>query len=136
MQTQLIDKKLSVLFEKYRDRDFVNNAQKEVEDIRRQALTVGGATTGAAFVINELARLSMRSRKYLAPASSLYNLKDKIWKQGINQLFLFSRLQAEGPERPLLVGRSHCCQQVLLRLQHPRAHRQPVAHPHQPCRPR
>ena len=66
MQTQLIDKKLSVLYERYRDRDFVKNAQKEVEDIRRQALTVGGATTGAAFVLNEIARLTMRSRKWLS----------------------------------------------------------------------
>jgi exonuclease I len=65
MQHQLIDKKLSVLFDKYRDRDFAANAQKEVEEIRRRALTVGGVTTGAAFVLNELTRLSMRSRKSL-----------------------------------------------------------------------
>ena len=64
MTAQLIDKKLSILFDKYRDRDFAASAQKEVEEIRRHSLTVGGATTGAAFVINELARLSMRSRKY------------------------------------------------------------------------
>ena len=64
MQTQLIDKKLSVLFDKYRDRDFAANAQKEVEVIRRRALTVGGVTTGAAFFLNELTRLTMRSRKY------------------------------------------------------------------------
>ena len=59
-----MDKKLSILFEKYRDRDFANNAQKEVEEIRRRALTVGAATTAAAFVLNEFSRLSMRSRKY------------------------------------------------------------------------
>lgn len=58
-----IDKKLSILFEKYRDRDFAANAQKEVEDIRRKALNVGAGTTAAAFVLNEIARLSMRSRK-------------------------------------------------------------------------
>ena len=58
-----IDKKLSILFDKYRDRDFANNAQKEVEDIRRRALNVGAATTAGAFILNEMARLSMRSRK-------------------------------------------------------------------------
>ena len=58
-----IDKKLAILFEKYRDRDFANNAQKEVEEIRRRALTVGAVTTIGAFVLNEASRLSMRSRK-------------------------------------------------------------------------
>ena len=59
-----IDKKLAILYEKYRDRDFANNAQKEVEEIRRRALTVGAVTTFGAFVLNELSRLSMRSRKF------------------------------------------------------------------------
>jgi hypothetical protein len=59
-----IDKKLSLLFDKYRDRDFVANAQKEVEDIRRKALNVGAGSTAAIFIVNELARLSLRSRKF------------------------------------------------------------------------
>jgi hypothetical protein len=63
MQASLIDKKLSVIFDRYKDADFAANAQKEVEDIRRTALQVGAATTTGAFVINELARLTMRSRK-------------------------------------------------------------------------
>ena len=58
-----IDRKLSILYDKYRDRDFAANAQKEVEDIRKRALNVGFATTAGAFVLNEMARLSMRSRK-------------------------------------------------------------------------
>ncbi len=58
-----IDKKLSVLFDKYRDRDFAANAQKEVEEIRRRALNLGAGSTAAIFFLNELARLSMRSRK-------------------------------------------------------------------------
>lgn len=64
MQTQLTDKKLSIIFDRYRDRDFARNAAKEVEDIRRKALTVGAATTAGAFVLNEFARLTMRSRKF------------------------------------------------------------------------
>lgn len=58
-----IDKKLAILYEKYRDRDFANNAQKEVEEIRKRALNVGAITTFGAFVLNEVSRLSMRSRK-------------------------------------------------------------------------
>ena len=58
-----IDKKLSIIFDKYRDRDFAANAQKEVEVIRRRALQVGAGSTAAIFVLNELARLSLRSRK-------------------------------------------------------------------------
>lgn len=65
MQSQLIDKKLQILYEKYRDRDFAANAQKEVEDIRRQALKVGAITSGAAFFLNEVSRLTMRSRKFI-----------------------------------------------------------------------
>ncbi len=74
MQTHITDKKLSVLFDRYRDRDFVSNAQKEVEDIRKRALTVGGITTGGAFVINELSRLTMRSRKLTSKKESMPNL--------------------------------------------------------------
>lgn len=62
MQAKLIDDKIRILYERYRDRDFVANAQKEVEDIRRKALAVGAATTTAAFVGNEIVRLTMRSR--------------------------------------------------------------------------
>ena len=61
-----IDKKLAILYDKYRDRDFANNAQKEVEEIRKRALTVGAVTTFGAFVLNEVSRLSMRSRKLCA----------------------------------------------------------------------
>lgn len=64
MQSQLIDKKLSILYDRYKDRDFVANAQKEVEDIRKRALLVGAVTSGSAFVLNEVSRLTMRSRKY------------------------------------------------------------------------
>ena len=109
MQTQLIDKKLSILFEKYRDRDFAANAQKEVEDIRSTALKVGAVTSGAAFVLNELTRLSMRSRKFLIP-------------QARNQSSFYSDFQAESSECPVLAGRSHRRQQVLLRLPHSLAH--------------
>ena len=64
MQTDTVDQKLQVLFEKYKDAHFVRNAQVEVEDIRRKANYVGAAATGVAFVANEAIRLTARSRKF------------------------------------------------------------------------
>jgi hypothetical protein len=54
---------LSIIYDNYKDRHYAANAQQEIEDIRKKALTVGAVTTGAAFVLNEFARLTMRSRK-------------------------------------------------------------------------
>ena len=64
MQGNLIDQKLSILYDRYKDRDFAANAQKEVEDIRKKAVFYGAAASGAAFFANEAARLTMRSRKF------------------------------------------------------------------------
>jgi hypothetical protein len=63
MQSHLVDKKLSVLFDKYKDREFVASSQKEVEDIRKKAYYVGAGTTAAGFFLNEAVRLTKRSRK-------------------------------------------------------------------------
>lgn len=62
MQSQLIDRKLQTLYDKYRDRDFAANAQKEVEAYRHKALAVGAGATATAFFANEAVRLTMRSR--------------------------------------------------------------------------
>ncbi len=64
MQSQLVDSKLSTLFEKYGDQDFVTCAQKDVESIRRSADNIGLLVTLSAFGLNEVARLTLRSRKY------------------------------------------------------------------------
>ena len=64
MQAKLMDDKIRVLYEKYRDRDFASNAQKEIEQVRRKALAVGAVTSAAALVGNEAVRLTMRSRKF------------------------------------------------------------------------
>jgi hypothetical protein len=64
LNDKLLDKKLQIIYDKYKDRDFAANAQKEVEELRRRAAYAGGATTLFAFVANEGARLTMRSRKY------------------------------------------------------------------------
>lgn len=64
MQSSLVDRKLSILYDKYRDREYVRNAQKEVEDIRRTANYTGAAITTGALLLNEAVRLTKRSRKY------------------------------------------------------------------------
>lgn len=62
MQSQVVDKKLQVLFDKYKDRDFVANAQKEIEQFRTKSLLIGAGITGSAFFLNEVVRLTKRSR--------------------------------------------------------------------------
>jgi hypothetical protein len=63
MQSQLVDSKLSTLFQNYGDQDFVKSASKEVEEIRRSADNLGLIVTLGAFGLNEVARLTLRSRK-------------------------------------------------------------------------
>lgn len=63
MQSQLVDSKLSTLFQNYGDQDFVKSASKEVEEIRRSADNLGLIVTLSAFGLNEVARLTLRSRK-------------------------------------------------------------------------
>ena len=62
MSSNLIDSKLEVLYDRYKDRHFAKNAQKEVEEIRRKSFLVGLTTSGLAFFGNEFIRLTMRSR--------------------------------------------------------------------------
>ena len=66
MQNTIVDQKAKILFEKYYDSDFVCSTQREVEDIRARATKIGVVTSFAAFGLNEVARLTMRSRKFKA----------------------------------------------------------------------
>lgn len=63
MQSQLVDKKLSIIYDRYKDMDFAANAQKEVEVIRNKAVYVGAGATASILALNELVRLTKRSRK-------------------------------------------------------------------------
>ena len=65
MQNEVVDKKIQVIFDNYKDNFYAKNAQQEVEDLRRKAVKLGAGISTAAFVGNEMARLTMRSRKYL-----------------------------------------------------------------------
>ena len=64
MQNSVVDQKAKILFDKYYDSEFVCTTQREVEDIRNRATTIGIFTSFAAFGLNEVARLTMRSRKF------------------------------------------------------------------------
>jgi len=61
MENPTVDRKISILYDNYRDNHFAENAQRDVEAIRRSATVWGAGITTGAFVANEFARLSMRS---------------------------------------------------------------------------
>ena len=64
MQSEIVDKKIQILYDNYRDNTYARDAQKEVDQLRTSASKYGLAITTAAFLANEVARMSMRSRKY------------------------------------------------------------------------
>jgi hypothetical protein len=59
-----IDAKAHVLGKLYSDQDYAQSTMKEVEDIRQEASKVAIASTIAIFGLNELARLTLRTRKF------------------------------------------------------------------------
>ena len=62
----IVDKKIQIIYDNYRDNIYARNAQKEVQATRRNALYTGAGISTLAFVSNEVARLSMKSRKLFA----------------------------------------------------------------------
>lgn len=58
--------------EKYADQEFAANATKEVESIRRNADFTGYAVTAAAFGLNEVARLTLRSPFFKLKAQNVF----------------------------------------------------------------
>ena len=85
MQNEVVDKKIQVIFDNYKDNIYAKNAQQEVEELRRKAVKLGGGISAVAFVGNEVARLTMRSRKFFFDVTPF-----------------FSPLQIEGSKRCLL----------------------------------
>jgi len=61
MQNPVVDKKIQVIYDNYRDNLYAKNAQQEVEAIRRKATYTGAGITAASFIGNEVARLTLRS---------------------------------------------------------------------------
>lgn len=76
MQEKSIDEKLKVLYDLYKDRTIVCDAQKDVEDIRRNALLIGTGSSLSIFALNEFSRLALRSRKpIIINQTALFRLK-------------------------------------------------------------
>ena len=67
MQNAVVDQKVQQLYERYRDQEHVATSQRDIEDIRNKASTMGLMTSVAIFGLNEVARLTMRSRKFFGP---------------------------------------------------------------------
>ena len=63
MQSDTVDKKIRILFDHYKETAYARDAQKEVDAIRTSATKWGMSISTGAFVANEFARVSMRSRK-------------------------------------------------------------------------
>jgi hypothetical protein len=61
---QALDSKVQTLYDLYRDNQDAVQATKDVEKIRRRSETLGLLLTIGAFGLNEVARLTLRSRKY------------------------------------------------------------------------
>ena len=60
---EAVDQKTLLLNEKYGDNVYVATTMRELEDIRNQATNLGILTSLSAFGLNEVARLTLRSRK-------------------------------------------------------------------------
>ena len=99
MQDPVVDKKIQVLFDNYQDNLYAKNAQQEVEAIRRKAAYTGAGITAAAFIGNEVARLTLRSRKYIIVT---------VFNANLSHLCFYSIIQAEGTK--------HCTCPLLAKL--------------------
>ena len=67
MQNAVVDQKVQQLYQRYRDQEHVATSQRDIEEIRNKASTMGLMTSIALFGLNEVARLTMRSRKFFDP---------------------------------------------------------------------
>jgi hypothetical protein len=59
-----IEEKIQILYDRYNDRASVADAALDIEATRRKALLTGASVSGGIFVANEIARLTMRTRKF------------------------------------------------------------------------
>jgi len=64
-QDSSIDSKIMQLWELYSDNQQVATSLRDVETMRNNATNLGVAVSIAAFGLNEVARLTLRSRKCL-----------------------------------------------------------------------
>jgi len=114
------------LYEKYGDNEYVATAVKDIEASRNTAYNLGVITSVAAFGLNEVARLTLRSRKFLPTTTRLSNQISHA----------YSNLQAQGVERCVLGHRSKPLLQLCLQLGSGLENFQHLAHPREPCQVR
>lgn len=62
--TSALEDKIKTLYELYYDNSFAANTSSDVSNLRRSADNFGLLISISAFSMNEVARLTLRSRKY------------------------------------------------------------------------
>ena len=68
-QDSSLDGKIMTLWELYADNQQVATSLRDVEEMRNGATNLGIAASIAAFGLNEVARLTLRTRKFIASHS-------------------------------------------------------------------
>ena len=68
-QDSSVDGKIMTLWELYADNQQVATSLRDVEEMRNGATNLGIAASIAAFGLNEVARLTLRTRKFIASHS-------------------------------------------------------------------
>ena len=72
-QDSSLDGKIMTLWELYADNQQVATSLRDVEEMRNGATNLGIAASIAAFGLNEVARLTLRTRKFIASHSQSYS---------------------------------------------------------------
>ena len=75
-----IDSKVMTLWKLYADNNMVATSLRDVEGLRTSSQNLGLAVSIAAFGLNEVARLTLRSRKYF-PNCLIYTA---VWRRGFD----------------------------------------------------
>ena len=74
-----IDSKVMTLWKLYADNNMVATSLRDVEGLRTSSQNLGLAVSVAAFGLNEVARLTLRSRKYSLKSPALHcHLEERI----------------------------------------------------------
>ena len=102
-----LDTKVLTLWQLYADNYEVATSLKDVEGMRNSATNLGIMTSIAAFGLNEVARLAMRSRKYLfSKAQTGLSINGEVHNNNTRMTnscdLTHSHLQAQGAERCIL----------------------------------
>ena len=118
---ELADQKALILNQKYGDNEYVATTMRELEQLRSQATNYGLITSIAVFGLNEVARLTLRSRKSNTPVTQIASC--------LTSIFPYSYFQTQGPECCLLCSCPNSSIEVLLQPVNRGESGEHVAHP-------